>query len=453
MAGMCQKVYRVWRCIFFTITAFACFSLPAENAVSNSEDFSVIAEKTLDETWSLIIKRNFKDKSSDESWLKIYNDARPGILNSKNSGELLSKINGMISKLGQSHMALLPPVSSSAKKALTIQRHNRNSSGGSSNTHSKKVSQHRTSLSHNAAGVGLRTCVVDNKLCVLSVSSGSSADAAGIKMGDVITSIHGFHFDLSSYTDYPWDMIADSMLNGTYGSSVKVGFYKRDGEVIQELKRTLIYGPWIKVGAMPKISGIVESKILPGNVGYIYLSPCFPQQVIKMHQVITGKLEGCRGIIIDLRNNPGGIMFMAPGMAGWLSDKELEMGRMETRECSLKLKAYPQQSAFTGPLAVLINHGTFSTAEVFAAGIQDNGRGKIFGETSGGKCLPSLFFLLSTEYRLQTVFGDFTRINGKRIEGKGVKADVPVSMCYSELSAGKDSVCEAARLWILKDIN
>jgi carboxyl-terminal processing protease len=437
----------------FSLCLVCSSAISANEQGDSSQDFSIIAEKTLSETWARILKHNFSENSADEKWDKIYKEMRPDILKSRNPRELISLINKMISRLGQSHIHLMPPMSRSAKKAIKLQLETRKSvpaSGEEGKVAAAKKKDPLSAKRGKPADPGLRLTAAGDKLCVLDVTEGSSAASAGVRMGDVISSIHGFKFDLSKYSDIPWEMMADGMLTGNYGTKVPVNILD-EGGVSRDLtlERKCITGDWIRLGVMPKISGKVEYKILKGGIGYIFITPCFPRQVMQMQKIIKTKLKECRGLVIDVRGNPGGMMLMAQGMAGWLTDKELKMGTMKTREYPLQLQSYPQKRAFKGPLAVLINKGTFSTAEVFAAGIKVNKRGRLFGETTGGKCLPSLFFVLSTGYRLQTVFGDFVRINGKRIERLGVDPDVPVLSKQEDLVSGIDTVCEAARKWLM----
>ena len=126
---------------------------------------------------------------------------------------------------------------------------------------------------------------------------------------------------------------------------------------------------------------------------------------------------------------------------------------MKTKDVPLKLLSTPQKRAFKGPVAVLINSGSASTAEVFAAGVQDNNIGKLFGETSSGQCLISFFHKLSTGYRLQTVFGDFVRADGSRIEKKGAIPDFEVKNTRESLSSGHDLVIDAAVKYLQERAN
>ena len=437
--------------ILFILTSFCC---PAADRQSGS--FRRTAEKTLEETWKLIVKHYYRDESGNSRWREIYRNARPEILKSRSQAELVVSVNKMLAELGQSHTQLLPPVSSTAKKALSMKR---GTTRPSVSVISVGEVKEKTGLAEakkyagKPAGIGIVLCETERRLCVLRVVAGSSADKAGIRTGDVIKSVRNLPFDLSGYSDIPWGIIAESMLTGNYGTPVTLTVENAEGADRQiVLKRSIPLGDWIKLGAMPALAGRVDSRILEGNVGYICITPYFPRQIMELRKLITGKLKNCSGIIIDLRNNPGGMMAMAPAMLGWLTDKELPAGTMKARANTLTLTAYPQPGAYTGPLAVLVNGGTCSTAEVFAAAVQDNKRGRVFGEKTSGKCLPSVFFALSTGYRLQTVFGDFIRAGGARIEKLGVKPDVAVIPTRKLLISGRDPVIDKAR-WALLSLS
>ena len=429
--------------IFAFVIVFLCLNLNLFAKVENN-DFSIIANKTLSETWSKIIKYNFSEDKTSSKWEKIYEDSKKGILKSKNPQELVFLINDMIQKLGQSHIHLLPPMSKKAQKAIQLQEQSRQDlSNKDKNEHSENKGK--------AADIGLRLCVADGKLCVLDVEKNSSADQAGIKIGDVILAIQGLKIDVSQYSDFPWDLMAENLLLGNYNTKLSLSVLNSSGEEKNlSLKRDCVLGDWVQFGALPKIAGKVQYQILKGNIGYIYITPCFPKQIIEMKEIILNKLNKCKGLIVDVRNNPGGIMMMAAGMAGWLTHKKVKFGKMKSQSFTLNLESTPQENAFSGPLAVLIDDGVFSTAEVFAAGIQDNNCGKLFGNKTGGKCLPSTFLCLSTGYRLQTVFGDYTRINNQAIEKLGVVPDVLVEDSSDKLATGIDVVKESARKWLMK---
>jgi carboxyl-terminal processing protease len=154
------------------------------------------------------------------------------------------------------------------------------------------------------------------------------------------------------------------------------------------------------------------------------------------------------GLVIDLRGNGGGLTVMASGISGWLTDREFSLGTMHLRQGHLDFTVTPQRNAFLGPVAVLIDSGSASTSEIMAAGLQEVGRARIFGETSAGAALPSLFKALPTADLLQYAIADVQTPRGVLIEGRGVIPDEVVTTSLADLAAGKDPVRTAAEQWV-----
>ena len=100
----------------------------------------------------------------------------------------------------------------------------------------------------------------------------------------------------------------------------------------------------------------------------------------------------CDGLIIDLRGNPGGIGGMAMGMAGFLVDKPNQrLGTMYLRDSTLNFVVNPRADVFSGPVAVLVDGCSASTSEIFAGGLKDLGRARVFGTHTAAAALPSAF--------------------------------------------------------------
>jgi len=154
------------------------------------------------------------------------------------------------------------------------------------------------------------------------------------------------------------------------------------------------------------------------------------------------------GLIIDLRGNPGGVLGMANGLCGWLSRDEFSLGKMQMRQGMIAFVVTPQEGAFPGPIAVLIDSRSASTSEVLAAGLQEAKRARIFGERSAGAALPSQFRALPTGDLFQYAIADLQTPGGWALEGRGVQPNEPVSTHASDLTAGRDAVVLAARTWI-----
>jgi carboxyl-terminal processing protease len=171
---------------------------------------------------------------------------------------------------------------------------------------------------------------------------------------------------------------------------------------------------------------------------------------------VMGEFEGivknctsCAGLIIDLRGNPGGIGGMAMGMAGFLVDQPNQrLGIMQTRDVTLNFVINPRPVVFNGPVAVLIDACSASTAEIFAGGLKDLGRARVFGTRSAAAALPSVIERLPNGDGFQYAMANYISAGGKALEGNGVEPDVEVKLTRAELLAGRDSVVDAALDWI-----
>ena len=117
---------------------------------------------------------------------------------------------------------------------------------------------------------------------------------------------------------------------------------------------------------------------------------------------------------------------------------------MQLRRGYTNFAVFPQPPIYKGPVAVLIDSGSASTSEIFAAGMQDLGRAVIVGERSAGAALPSIFTKLPTGALFQYAIGDFKTPKGVLIEGRGVAPDVEVKLNRAELLRGRDSQLDKA---------
>jgi carboxyl-terminal processing protease len=208
-------------------------------------------------------------------------------------------------------------------------------------------------------------------------------------------------------------------------------------------------GQLTRFGFLPPMSINIETKRL-GDVGFIAfnlfmdparLSPAF-------ESAVKGCKAACRGFVVDLRGNPGGIGIFAMGLAGFfVTQPDQYLGTMLRRDSKLKFTVNPRAEIFTGPLAILIDSGTASTAEIMAGGLQDLGRARIFGSRSMGAALPSVIERLPNGDFFQYPVANYVSRNGKPLEGEGVTPDQVVNLTPAGLAAG-DPVLDAALQWI-----
>ena len=201
------------------------------------------------------------------------------------------------------------------------------------------------------------------------------------------------------------------------------------------------------MGDFPSVPVECDIRQIEPGIAWLRFNVFARQAMKDIRKLLTG-MPADGGLILDLRGNPGGVTVMAPGISGWLSDHAFSLGTMHLRQGHLGFEVAPQAHAFLGPVAVLIDRGSASTSEIMAAGLQEAGRVRVFGENSPGAALPSLFKALPTGDLLQYAIADMQTPAGRLIEGNGVTPDEAVSLSLADLAAGRDPVVEAARRWL-----
>jgi carboxyl-terminal processing protease len=238
-------------------------------------------------------------------------------------------------------------------------------------------------------------------------------------------------------------------LSGDPGSSVTAVVQPAGGpEQTVSVKLLEPKGQMTRFGFLP-MAVSVETKRL-GDVGMIALNAFLDPVRLSaaFESAVKDCKTTCRGFVVDLRGNPGGIGILAMGLSGFfVSQPDQILGTMVRRDSKLRFTVNPRAEIFKGPLAILIDSGTASTAEIMAGGLQDLGRARIFGSRSMGAALPSVIERLPNGDLFQYPVANYISRNGKALEGEGVAPDEPVNLTPASIAAG-DPVLDAALKWI-----
>jgi carboxyl-terminal processing protease len=253
-------------------------------------------------------------------------------------------------------------------------------------------------------GVGMQVGPRNNKVIVIAPFSGAPAYRAGIRPGDVIIAVDGKITDNMSTAD-----VAD-LLKGPKGTTVKITVLREgtdkpiDFNVVRD--------------EIPRYSVDVHFMIKPG-IGYIHVNGF---QETTEHEVSAAldelQAQGeLKGLILDLRQNPGGLLSEGVGVA----DKFLKKGQVIVSHHgrSSPEKIYRAARGNGGkdyPLVVLVNRGTASAAEIVAGAIQDHDRGLIVGETTFGKGLVQTVYPLSENTGLALTTAHYYTPSGRLIQ-------------------------------------
>ena len=399
------------------------------------------AEQVLNEVWNEVSRRHF-EKNFKLQYQNIYKKFEPTILKSSDDKKLCREINKLLQALGQSHIMLMSPIGSNVSKAMSTI---------CESTAPVKNKPQKRQVPDLPADTGITLSQSNNQICVTRIRNNSPAAKAGIEMGDVILAINKIvlHPEIKLYIG--WPLIARALLSGQPESKVTIKFLDR-----KNIKRTVtltrqVNGEkWFKLGMLPRSYSNFYAAVLPGKIGYIQFTAFTTPMLMYFRKSIIGKLRNIKALIIDMRGNIGGMLMYPPWLAAWCCPKSVPFGKLLIKSTTLHPKSFPQAKCFKGPVAILINNYSYSCAEIFAAGMQDAKKARLFGTTTSGKCLPSMFFKLPCGFRLQTVMGNIVRANGKGIEHIGVKPDKKVILSIKSLRKGHDNVIEAARSYLLK---
>ena len=263
-------------------------------------------------------------------------------------------------------------------------------------------------------GVGLYITVdiEKNTVIVLSPVDGSPADEAGVLPGDYITEINGIDMVGVSLEEVA------SRLKGINGSTVDVKFlrYNKSGET-EIIEKTL---------ERRKVElTTFEYDVLEGNIGYISFSS-FDENVTEKFKKAYNELfkkQKVKGLILDLRDNPGGLLNVATDVA----DRLVPMGKIVyTVDKTGKEEAIFSDSSYLDlPIVVLVNGNSASASEIVAAAIKDYG-GKIIGETTYGKGLVQEFKSLRDGTYVKVTISEYFSPTGTRINKIGVEPHIVI---------------------------
>ncbi len=395
-------------------TLFVCLlALPAFDPAIYLESF--------DKVWSTVKQRHYDPNLKGVDWQQARTELRPKMETAKSKDEARGILTSLLGRLGESHFAIIPAEAYDAADA--------------------------NATAHNAeAGFDIRLLEGD-QFVVTRVLSGSPADAAGIRTGWTLRELDGKPLaSLLPRGRLRAEYAVLGRLRGSAGEIRNLRFAEREVKLTLADPKT---GRVVRFGHLPPIHVSVVGRVLADGIGYLSLSAfCDPDSIQRTANRLIGECGQCRGIVVDLRGNPGGMAILAATVTGWFTEQPVVLGTLTSSGMTLKLTATPRPTTFQGPVAVLQDEHSMSTSEFLAGGWQDLKRARIFGQNSAGAALPSVIERLPSGDGFQFVTASYVSNGGKPLEGTGVKPDEFVRPTREGLLAGRDEALEAAIRWL-----
>lgn len=374
---------------------------------------------TLEQVWRLVLEKHYDPTLGCLDWPDVRERYAQKLVSTRDQTEAFGVINEMLDELGQSHVKLF--------------------SGGSDEA-------------TGPAAVDLRVRWIEGKLVVTEAPVGSP-----VPVGSILTAVAGASTQtLTERAEARTERAAEfagtvARLAAAKLSCAKAGQTRTvtvaGRDVPTELPCIEDPSETMSLGNLTDVPTRVEHRLVPettvGVISFnVWMLPMLPKIQAALAEL---RRQGMTALILDLRGNPGGVGPMAVSVARSLLPKPGSLGTLEMREFTQEFNVSPVSDPFTGPVALLVDEGTASTSEIFAAGMRDLDRVSIYGSgPAAGAALPSLIEQLEGGALFQYVVGDYHSPQGVVVEGRGVVPDHVIPETVADFATGKDPVLEAA---------
>ena len=284
----------------------------------------------------------------------------------------------------------------------------------------------QTETSGEFGGLGIEVGMEAGVVKVISPIDDTPASKAGLKAGDYIVKINNTQVQGKSL------MEAVELMRGPVGSSIEITVRRR-GE-----KKALIFNKKREIIEVQS----VKFELLEDNIGYIRLTSFNENSSTQIKEKIEklNKNKNLKGYILDLRNNPGGLLSQAIE----ISDFFLENGEIvstRSRQPSENRKWFAKKGDLINgkTLLVLINYGSASASEIVAGALKDHKRAIILGENSYGKGSVQSIIPLKNKGAIRLTIAKYYLPSGKSISGVGITPDIEVAESSDEFKINSET--------------
>lgn len=384
--------------------------------------------QTLELVWNTVLTKHFDPTIACLDWPAIRVEYGTKLVDAHTPAQAYKLMNEMLGKLGQSH--------------FWVSRHDA-----------------QGPAPKGPASAPLHVRWIEDTATV--VNNAVDGYTSGVPMGAEIRSIDGVAITTMVASAaarakgpttfaHALDRELQMALRGPERQTTKVVYraYGSDTDATADVTCQLPKVERLSVGNLTDLPTRIESKMLPGGkkIGYLAFNFWMLPMVADVEKRLADlRAAGAQALLIDLRGNPGGVGAMSVPIARMMLPEGGSLGTLKFRDFEQTFNVAKNPAAFAGPIALVVDEGTASTSEIFAAGMRDLGRVKIVGGgPSAGAALPSLIQQLDGGAMLQYVVGDYHSSKGAVAEGDGVAPDIRIQETREAFAKGSDPVLEGA---------
>jgi carboxyl-terminal processing protease len=280
--------------------------------------------------------------------------------------------------------------------------------------------EEKSQIEAHLFGVGMQLGMnKEHKVVVIAPIENTPAFNAGIQPGDEIIEV-----DSKPVKGQSLDQVV-KQIRGPINTKVNITFMRKLDKKKVALSRAEI-----------PIRAVANAEILPGNIAYIRLDSFISSKANQEMRAALRKMSSADGLILDLRNNPGGLLANAIEIANMFLDKGIIVstidadGYKNSQSCS----ATPISKQ---PMVVLINGGSASASEILSGALRDNGRAKLVGQKSFGKGLVQAINRLEDGSGINVTIAKYLTPNDTDIHKVGIVPDFDVPLKEEDFDKGK----------------
>jgi carboxyl-terminal processing protease len=289
-------------------------------------------------------------------------------------------------------------------------------------------------LNGSFEGIGARVAEAEEGgVRIVEPFEGQPAWNAGLRRGDVILAVDGEDITKMQLNE------AISLIRGPKGTKVTLTVKSPDQEPRDvEVERDRIETP------------VVEYRLLDNGLAYLRLGEFSATSTEQVTAALDELLvSNPRGLILDLRGNPGGFLNVAVDISSeFVPEGPILIERFKDKDEEV-YEASGEGRALTVPLAVLVNEGSASASEILAGAVQDSGRGVLIGERTFGKGSVQLTRRLSDDSQLSVTTARWFTPNDRQINGEGLEPDITVARTDQDVEADRDPQLDKASEYLL----
>lgn len=282
-------------------------------------------------------------------------------------------------------------------------------------------------------GIGATVSEQNGQIVIVAPIENTPAERAGLRAGDAILEVDG------ESTEGWTQEKAVIRIRGQKGTTVRLKIRHEDGaEAEYEIERDKIQVQSVTTqppgGALEDGAGNAIT-----DVGYIHIREFSQPTTDQFVEAIEGMIgEGKRGIILDLRNNPGGLLSTTVDIADEMLDEGVILTEHERDGGEKSFEAHDGGAATSIPIVIILNRFSASGSEVLAAALQENGRATVVGEKSFGKGTVNVSNNLRDGGQLYVTVAKWLTPKGTQIDGVGVRPDIQVVLSDEDVDLRRD---------------